>query len=190
MKYFNILISCIILTSCKYQLKEDVKEWNPYSTGEVLVFESSNKQTDTFLITGMGHYFKEDNEIFEVKYNFIREILGEKKHTNSENPLLMSLTLRPDSVITIGINLISHETSKNQLFERRISWLDSLVPVSLYNHENVLIIKADSFVNRQSATTKNSLRVISLFWSKSEGLIGYKTEDEKQLWILKKKYSL
>lgn len=195
MKYL-LLISPILflLGSCQTDLTKQETEWIPYKKGEVLIFESSKHELDSFYISDITSSYVYNNEIREVKYQYLEKSSDHLENSDTVHSFLMAVTAGKDnnSVFTLNLNrkfaLFAPFTAK------RLTWLDSLHSISteINNRKfnDVLILEPDNSNPEYLNYARDSVFVNKLYWSKSYGLIGFDLSNNKTSWRLIKRYSL
>lgn len=192
--FIYLLVISMLFLSCKYQLAEKVKRWNPYKAGDILVFESNDNQSDSFTITGIKQHFTGRNEILEVQCSFIRRDKIFPIKIDTINSWLMALTAWEDGRSVLSIN-INTETARFAAFNAKaITWLDSLpqttFDLNANHYKDVVTIEPDTNSLHSPLNLNDRLFVKKVLWSKSLGLIKYELRNNKTSWILKNKYSL
>ena len=184
MRFLITLTLTTILLSCgrRVHLSEEEKAFNPYSIGDVLIFESSDKKLDTVIVSEISEsvfpdapgplkYYNES--LWVVSKNNGRILEVEAKTPDEEHGLLFNLNLK--NVWSYGREMAFDEFSslntENLILNKR-TYLD------------VLRIKgSDKYLDsREDAAAY-------IYWSKSEGYIKLEREDG-YYWELVEKYNV
>lgn len=189
MRFFIFFIVSIIFISCKYQLTETAKLWNPYKTGDVLIFESNDKQLDTFFIAEIEQSFTGENEILNVNYQYLSKDSSSQIKADTVHTFFIALTAWQRGKTVFSLNLYTPKAKFSPFVAKRITWLDSLPLTRISNYTKVLTLVPDNYRNVNDDQNDSTL-VRKVYWSKTEGLIGYALKNKKRVWLLKKKYSL
>ena len=173
----QLLIILILLTcSCNYNLNQEAKSWNPYKTSEFLVFKSNNVDFDTIRIISVDRYRSNRNEIETV--NCIM---------NGKRTFLMALTAW-DNHTVLSINLNTDQVILDPFKAKRLSWLDSLPKTNLMVNSNIYTDVFSLTPDEENSNKRDEKsRVKTFYWSKSEGLLRYDTDDGIR-WALLEKY--
>ncbi len=185
--FFSLLI---LLISCKHHLTEKAKEWNPYEAGDVLVFESNDKQLDTVLISETEQYFTGESEILKVYTGLLSNDTESKIETNNSHNFFLALTAWENKETVLSLNLYTANSKFFPFTVKTITWLDSLPTKSIFGFEKVLTLVPDSSSTDVNIDQSDSALVNKVYWSKSRGLIGYALKNNGRVWLLKEKYSL
>lgn len=189
MKLFILFTALIVFTACKYQLTDAAKDWNPYKTGDILVFESNNKQSDTFFIGKIEESFTGKNEILNVKYRYLSKADTSQKKADTIHTFFIALTAWEKERAFFSLNFYTPRAKFIPFVAKSISWLDSLPVSKIATYTNVLTLTPDS--DRVGELNQSDSTLVGkVYWSKAEGLIGYTLKNNDQVWLLKRKYSL
>ena len=190
---FLILPIVLFLGNCRSDLTDQEIKWNPYKEGEILVFESSDNERDSIIISEITSSDSNEHELLEVKCKYFENSSGHPDNPDTVQSFLMALTAWKDnnSVLTINLNrkfaLFAPYTAK------RLTWLDSLELTSVESKNgtfnDVLILEPDTTSPDYPSYATDSLFVNKLYWSKSCGLIRFDLSNKKTSWSLVKRYS-
>ncbi|MGV3588248.1 MAG: hypothetical protein ACO1OF_14680 [Adhaeribacter sp.] len=188
----SILLAILTLTlfgcSQKWYLEQDEIQWNPYKKGEILVFQSQSNELDTIFIEDVieSSFIQGMNG---MKYNN-EEIKVFVKHTDPNYDRYLQIAFleieagNPEEKSKIRFLLAAKEAWFYDS-ERTIEELKSLrekpfnTPFGTFND----VIKIS---DRDTSYSSPDNAVKLIYWSKSEGYVGFESNDEK--WVIMKKY--
>lgn len=170
-------------------------EWMPYSGHETLVFKSNKGETDTIFLLKKDTIlaYPEAQSIngrrYEVLLVFCRHSdpsMSNDKHRYIENSF-MELNKTIDNQTEIVINLSAKDAKFYRLSRIRIDSLNKEKQISfrtaLKEYKDVYLINAEDYLG---SFRQRSNFISKIYWSKSQGLVGYdKTGDVH--WELEKK---
>lgn len=189
-----LLISTLIflLGSCRTDLTEQEIKWIPYKKGEILVFKSSNQELDSFKITGITSSYLYDNEILEVKCQYLEKSLDTYGNLDTVNSFLIALTAEKDNQSVFTLNLNRKFARFTPFVAKRLSLLDSMQVTSIEVNNrifnDVLIFEPDNSNPEYLNYAEDSIFVNKVYWSKSYGLIKFDLSNNKTSWHLTKRY--
>ena len=187
MKNLFILMLLTTMISCNYNrtyLTEDEKSWNPYTKGQVIIFETKAGLSDSILIEEVDYGFPDGLGVIDK--NEILHVVGKKRRYKNNQEVSNYLftvhakTQKGDSSIEFGISLKDSEFYSDYY----------------YNIENDLMKLPEQkvFVNNTSFTdvikikTKgrldNNKGIRFIYWSKSKGYVRLE-ENNGTIWELK-----
>lgn len=189
MKLFIFFICSIMFASCKYYLTETAKSWNPYKTGDVLIFESTDQKLDTFYIAEVEQFFTGKNEVLNVKCRFLSKDSSSQVKADTVHTFFIALTAWENEEVAFSLNFYTPRAKFMPFLAKRITWLDSLPLSNLAGYTDVFTLLPDNYTSLNIDQSDSSL-VSKVYWSKRGGLIGYALKNRERSWLLKKKYSL
>lgn len=190
MRFIIYVTVSLAFFSCKYHLTEKSKQWNPYKPGDVLVFESTDKQLDTFFISDIEQSFTGRNEILKVNCRYPDRIKSSQIAVDTVHTFFMALTAWQNGETVFSFNLYTSKAKFYPFNAKRLTWIDSLPLGSVSNYEKVITFMLDQMSPTENLDANDSTLVNKVFWNKSNGLIGYTLKNKDCAWFLKKKYSL
>jgi hypothetical protein len=177
----------VLVLSCKKDLKENEKGWNPYVKNEVLIFESSEKQLDTIVIDTIidnAVSSSPEPELYRhTNLMIYRKLkLEENKFSNTEILSISSST--PEKLAEIAFSL----RFDNAIFAGwgiKLEDLEKYPTMSITTKAGTFddVIKIESVKHRPER--ENS--VLYMYWSKKDGYIKFERADGFT-WELIKKY--
>ena len=186
-----ILFNCLIIQSCSesYEISQESNNWQPYSIGDILVFESSKNEKDTIFIKAIDSYTNPSDPLdaFPDYYESLfitgnislikpyKSSIGKivsKEHTN-----ILKLTANENDYIKFEFSKKEAKYYGNTSFS--ISSLEERKPIEYGNYNDILF-----FENIEGDYYHRDNYIIRLFWSKKFGYVRYELKDD-YYWNLK-----
>lgn len=174
----KLIIIFILFSSCKKDLKENEREWNPYKLNQILVFESSAKELDTIIIKEIIYDAVSSSPAPELYRHTSLKVYGkrltekESKFSNEEILNISSSTPNKPSQIGFSLNF------KNAWFAGwgfKLDELNDLPTISVTTKAGTFqdVIKLEPVVNNPEKVNE----VKFMYWSKSNGYIKFERGD-------------
>lgn len=183
----------LILWSCeqRIELTENEKLWNPYKEGDVLVFESSNTETDTIFVLKVEDNIFPDGPGTMKYYN--ERLWVFVKHTDPNNDRYLYNTFfeieskTPETDTKLGFGL----TAKGSWFYNSNRTVGELSELSIGKLEigNEIISDVITIEDTKRNHESRSNFVERTYWSKSAGYVGFDKKDSTK-WRLLNKYHI
>lgn len=184
-------MTAILLTSCgkRIEMPESEKKWNPYLTGETLIFQSSKNELDTIKVESITDNIFPDAPGPLKYYNESLWVFVEHTDPNYDrhlkNNFLEIRTGTPEKPTTINFKLLAKNTVFYDSY-RTIDELNSIKPEFLKTpfgeFSDVLVIE-----DKKRQYSERDDFVEKIYWSKSNGYLKFEKKDGKT-WELIKKY--
>lgn len=174
----SLIIILTLFSSCKKELKENEREWNPYNLNQTLVFESSTKELDTIIINEIIDDAVSSSPDPELYRHTSLQVYGkrlkekESKFSNLEILNISSSTPNKPSQIGFPLNF------KNAWFAGWGFKLDELrnrPTISVTTKAGTFndVIKLEPVVNNPEKENE----VKFMYWSKGNGYIKFERDD-------------
>lgn len=186
-RILSILFIMILVLSCKIELKESERNWNPYVMNEVLIFESSEKQLDTIVVNRIIDNAVSSSpapERYRQTSLIVRRKLKLKENNSSSTGILSISSSTPKKDAQIGFPLY-FENAKFAGWGFKLKDLEKYPIISLTTKAGTFddVIKLKSVMYR----SKRKKSVQFMYWSKKDGYIKFEKADGFT-WELIKKY--
>jgi hypothetical protein len=185
-----LLVTILALHACEYQFDQKIRQWNPYTKFQVLVFESTKNERDSIFINDIEEHQQNNNTLIKVNCELVNKNPATSVKTQS---WLLTLTTTEHNKAVFNINLYTKTARLWPFIPKRTTWLDSLPMTKLEvygtDYRDVLILEPDKDAEAYAASSSTDMFVEKIYWSKEHGLIRYDLKNGT-VWNLVKKYSL
>lgn len=190
-KYILLLLITIpALNACEYQFDQKVRQWNPYTKFQVLVFESTKSQRDSIFISDVEEHQQNNNPVIKVNCEMVNKNPATSVKTQS---WLLTLTTTERNKAEFNIHLFTKTARLWPFVPKRTTWLDSLpmTKMEVYgtDYRDVILLEPDKDAADYTTSSAGETFVEKIYWSKEHGLIRYDLKNGT-VWNLAKKYSL
>ena len=194
MKYtLPALFILLLLDSCKTELTQNEIEWIPYQKGEMLVFESSNFERDSFYISDITSSKLYKREIRTVECQYFQKAKDNSEKLDTIKTFLMALTANKESNTVMSLNVGRKFALFAPFMAKRLTQLDSMqrtsIEINNRTYSDIIILEPDNAHPEYLKYANDSLFVSKLYWSKSYGLMQFELSNTNTIWKLSKRYS-
>ena len=173
MKYALLFLISITLASCRtYKLSKEALAWNPYTTGQKLVFENARRDTKVFFISKVHRNIHRTNVYagtLSSKFEQLSVHISREKHP--ENPMeqtVLAITGESSKSQT-GINfLIDFRPFKFSVPTHQLKDLDSQKGKKLTING---IVYNDILSFPYEKTDPFDSPISKIYWSKRKGIV-------------------
>lgn len=196
MRLFITILFALTLTTCgtkTYKLSDTDFDWLPYKGKDTLVFISTSGDTDTLFLKNGKQYREyqvdplslkspDSTETFDVSYKYNFFDTAQQLNNFRVLPLII-LQRTKDKITKVGFSTLPEGTDFCGLKYFEIEYLNNqqltLFETPLHKYQDVFVIEPNI----------NCLAATKIYWSKSNGLVGYDNSN-KVHYTLTKKYGL
>ncbi|WP_192820525.1 hypothetical protein [Rufibacter sp. LB8] len=200
MRFFFLILLTVLSISCnqKVYLEKSDLQWNPYKTGDVLIFKSSENELDTLHIVNVSRknfasslrMEKYTNEHIQVlgKYrrpkvgDFIHREILDIKSGSSDEWSEIDFSFSSYNATYYGKSELIYElkTLKEKTFITPFSVFDDVIQLTGK-------IGPEMLDGHFSQLSYQHRAIKKLYWSKSTGYVGFEMW-EGETWLLYDKY--
>lgn len=167
----------ILTISCKKELKESQKKWNPYSKNEILVFESSNKNVDTIMIDKIIDDAKSSGPTPKLFRHTVLSVYGNKLNSKNEyfsrKKILEISSNTPNKKSKIIFELYFDNLKFGSSYELDYIKKQPIISIntkaSTFN--DVIKLEPNAYYSSQKTAAKY------MYWSKKNGFVKLERED-------------
>jgi hypothetical protein len=180
-----ILFIMILVLSCKKELKENERNWNPYVMNEVIVFESSEKQLDTIVINEIIDNAVSSSpapELYRHTSLIVRRKLRLKENNYASTGVLSISSSTPKKLAQIGFPLYFENANFAGWYNLKDLEKYPIISVTTKAGTFNDVIKLKSVMYRPKR--KNSVQF--MYWSKKDGYIKFEKADGFTWELIKK----
>jgi hypothetical protein len=180
-----ILFIMILVLSCKKELKENERNWNPYVMNEVIVFESSEKQLDTIVINEIIDNAVSSSpapELYRHTSLIVRRKLRLKENNYASTGVLSISSSTPKKLAQIGFPLYFENANFAGWYNLKDLEKYPIISVTTKAGTFNDVIKLKSVMYRPKL--KNSVQF--RYWSKKDGYIKFEKADGFTWELIKK----
>lgn len=163
--------------SCKKEIKESQKAWNPYSKNEILVFESSNNSVDTIMIDKIIDGAKSSGPTPKLYRHTVLSIYGNKLNSENEyfsrKKILEISSSTPNKKSKIIFELYFDNLKFGSSYELDFIKKQPIISINTKADTFNDVIKLEPNVyysNRETAAKY-------MYWSKKHGFVKLERED-------------
>lgn len=180
------LFIMILSLSCKKELKESERNWNPYTMNEVLIFESSEEELDTIVINEIVDNAVSSSpapELYRHTYLMIyrKRKLEENKFSSTEILNISSSTPQKKARIGFGLRLNNANFGSWYELEELNKHPQMSVTTKAGTFDDVIKLQPEIYYSKREDEVK------FMYWSKKDGYIKFERADGFT-WELTKKY--
>jgi hypothetical protein len=180
-----ILFIMILVLSCKKELEENERNWNPYVMTEVIVFESSEKQLDTIVINEIIDNAVSSSpapELYRHTSLIVRRKLRLKENNYASTGVLSISSSTPKKLAQIGFPLYFENANFAGWYNLKDLEKYPIISVTTKAGTFNDVIKLKSVMYRPKR--KNSVQF--MYWSKKDGYIKFEKADGFTWELIKK----
>jgi hypothetical protein len=195
MRFYALPLSiCVAMWCCRTPTIHNISEWNPYQSGDTLIFQSSTFALDTIIITGFITDQQKDYRTSTIQCSYLENAPSNPHQKDTVNAFIAAFTSDIHDQTFLTINLSRSFARFNPFVAKSISHLETIRPrmmVTPYEtYTDVLAFETDCTVTANNRDQSESTFVSKIYWSKSQGLVQYDLPNQNTRWYLKEKHSL